>query len=362
MFLSVLEDPGGNSPVRIIPRAVVADGSILIVPPDTEAYVVISGVMSVPYGPGRHTIYSGVSPFFVKFRNLMTKGNPGVSCQVYYVNTTKENIIQGGTGKLLFNERRFNISLSARAAYTVRFVINDPKVFMSKLLGMHNQIYDQEDIQPAIDSLFIPVIKEVVNISLSESSVHNIQGNLENISIVAQHRLSSRLIAYGINLINVSVTAINIPDEDIRRLTELEERLARGKMDTDIEVDNVNRVYGNVDARTRAELLTGSVRGPVQNSTDRTPGGGIAGAVAALPLQIAMAQEAIRQLHEDAPARGRASENSEASNETTSEAYNTNMNRRLPPPLPPKWRKRCLYCKQVVDLEDVFCKHCGKRL
>jgi len=363
-YQSVIRRPNGNSAVEIISNASVVDGSILIVPPDNIAFVCISGNVSEPYGPGRYEINTGVSPFFVRFRNLMTHGDSGITCQVFYVNTVQEICEQGGTGNMLFEEKRFKISMSAKAAYTMRYVITNPKMFISKLVGMHNYYFESEDIQPAIVSMILPVIKENVILSVSSGTVHNIQNNLTAVGSDAYSRLSNDLLTYGITLKAIAITAINIPDTDIQRLNELEGKVARGRLSTDLEVDNIERVYGNVNNRTMAELLTGSVRGPVSPMAGKNNVGGMAGAMTALPWQIAMAKIAMEQMNGSMPNLFNCGNGANNNSSTTVTQPNSNTGgeiHRVPPPIPVK-PKICPTCGNSLNSTDMFCKFCGGRL
>lgn len=89
MYQSVIRDPGGSSLVRIqsdvCAVSPIVNGSILLVPPGTHAVVACNGALSRPYGPGRWALFSGVDPFFVRLRNIMTQGDPGISVSVFFV-------------------------------------------------------------------------------------------------------------------------------------------------------------------------------------------------------------------------------------------------------------------------------------
>lgn len=364
MYQSIIRDPGGPSLVRLISSTNVVNGSLLIVPANTVAIFVCNGIMSNPYGPGRYEINTGESPFFVRFRNLMTMGDPGITCQVFFINTVHENCESGGTGNILFKESRFNISLSAKAGYTIRYVISNPYTFLSKLVGMHNNSFENEDVWPAINSMILPVIKEAVIASLSTNNIHMVQGNLSSVGEQARERLSFELLEYGISLNAIAITAINIPEKDVEKLNELEERVARGRLSTDLEVDNISRVYGDVNNRTMAELLTGSVRGPANPMAGRNGAGGMAGAMTALPWQIAMAKMAMEQMNGNMPNPLNSGNNANSNSVTTASQPNSNAgdeSRRVPPPVPIR-PKICPSCGKSLDAKDMFCKFCGGRL
>ncbi len=354
MYQKVIRDPGGDAPIRLLSDELIVNESVLLVPADTEAIFVCNGIVSETYYPGRHEIYTGVSPFFVRFRNLMTRGDPGISCKVFFVNKQKENIEQGGTGNIVFQENRYRISMNAKAGYTMRYVISNPRAFISKLVGMHNDSFDAEDIRPAITSMILPAIKESISESLSDHTVHAIQSNLTEMSGSVRARISEELLGYGITLRAIVITGINISEEEIGKLRELEEKEAKGRIDNDIEADNVRRVYGTTDNRTITEMVTGTLRGPGQISGVRSGTAGMVGAIATLPWQMEMARSLLRQ------------SNITGTDAGTTEGHRPNENsfnraKKTPPPVPTK-TKTCRFCRKKVDSTDLFCKHCGQRL
>ena len=96
------------------PGRAVVNGSLLIVPPGTVAYAAVNGMLSPPYGPGRHELFTGVDPFFVRLRHLMTRGDAGVTVSVFFLSTEKHCFLQLGTGELPLRERRFQIKMCIR--------------------------------------------------------------------------------------------------------------------------------------------------------------------------------------------------------------------------------------------------------
>lgn len=94
MYQSIIRDPGGTGLIRIQPDvcgqySAIVNGSILIVPPGTTAFVAINGTLSRPYGPGRYEIFTGVDPFFVRLRNILTRGDAGTTVSVFFVSTER---------------------------------------------------------------------------------------------------------------------------------------------------------------------------------------------------------------------------------------------------------------------------------
>lgn len=350
MYLDVIRNPGGNQSVNVISKATIVNESILLVPADTVAFFVLNGHISEPYVAGRYVLNTGVSPFFVRFRNLMTQGDPGISCQVWFVNTCCENYKSGGTGELVFQEQRFQLTMKARASYAIRYVISNPLVFISKLIGMHNNSFDNDDIQPAIDSMIQPYIKQSIISAISGHQVYSFQDDLVNIGNEIRGSLQNELLNYGINLKAVAITSINVPDDEFKRLTTLEEKYANGKLETDIELYNVKNIYGNTDNRTMTEMVTSSIRGrgtPIPRETS-----GVGGMLTSLPIQIAIANKFADQI------------SGTMNNLMGDISSNNNVNRqngtgRNPPPDLPVRMRLCQNCGRRIDSGDLFCRYCG---
>lgn len=286
MYQSILRDPGGDRLVRILPNVCCTNGSILLVPASTTAFFVCNGHISQPYAPGRYEIHTGLEPFFVRLRNLMTRGDPGIDVSVFYVSTDLETFRQAGTGEIIFNEKRFHLSMKAKASFSISFSIQKPLLFLHRLVGMHQSQFCQDDLEPAIQTMVLAPIREQLGTFLSQNLLSDFQNSLISISNSLTAQLQQQFSSYGINLTRIQVMGVNIPDSELARLHELETRYAKGHIDTDNEAYNLDRIYGNIHTRTLAEALTGVPRGG--NTCQSTPQAGNTyhSMLAGFPLQM----------------------------------------------------------------------------
>lgn len=370
MYQRVLRDPGGEDIVRVLASTEIVDGSILIVPADTVAFFVCNGLVSQVYAPGRYEVSTGVSPFFVRLRNLMTRGDAGITVQVFFVNVKREICMRGGTGDIVFKEKRFNISLKAMAAYTIRCVITEPLKFVQQLVGMYREEFYTEDILPAIESIMKPYVREKIARYLAQHQVHDFQNELVSMGNELRSELHSAFQSYGITLRDVVITAINISDSELARLRMLEEKYAGGIVQTDIEVDNINRVYGNVNTRTLTEAVTGSVRGPATSvgGNDASVVNNMASVMAVLPVQMALANQLASsmngQMTDIVRQSNILSETRNGANHTTVYERGFSKESTQRPTFIPDLPERttiCGTCKVKIGANDKFCKHCGSK-
>ena len=276
MYQSVITDPGGDRFIRIVPDIRPVDGSVLIVPADTVAYFVFNGQVSERYGPGRHTIKTGVFPFFVKLRHIMKHGDPAIRVTVFFVSCDIENTCHLGSGEFIFRERRFNISMKALAGLAMRYRIKNPDVLLKRLVGMHSTQFYIEDLDPALNSMLLPIVREQLSIYLGKSNIYEFNNELTRLSRSVSMVLRPSFAEYGLELIDLSVSGINVTDEEMSRLHQLEGEYAAGKNRTDLEKYNVEQVYGNIDKRIISDALTGTVRGDSNGAAPRGAGSDIA--------------------------------------------------------------------------------------
>ena len=340
MYQTIIRDSGGEGLIRVVsvpcgPGRAVVNGSLLIVPPGTVAYAAVNGMLSPPYGPGRHELFTGVDPFFVRLRHLMTRGDAGVTVSVFFLSTEKHCFLQLGTGELPLRERRFQITLKAFAACGLAVSIDDPLRVLQRLVGSYSTGFSEEDLEPCLQQLMLAPVREALSQELSRFDVTQMNSQLQRLSERVSPPVRAAFADYGLWLERLQVMAVNIPDGEIQRLYELEQNYAAGKSRTDLELDQIKRVWdGNVDRRTIAEMLRGG-------------GGGSGGApmlqmMAMMQMMPALREQMQSMLQRSGPADG------------------SGTNRTPPPPMPPRTR-RCPDCGAALERDAHTCPHCGRR-
>ena len=149
MLQRVIRDPGGNSLIRVIPELcgpgrTVVNGSVLLVPAGTQAFVALNGQVVGPYWPGRYELMTGVDPFFVRLCNLMTGGEAPVSVTVFFVSTQKTKFMQLGTGPIPFEERRYHLTMEALASCSLAYRITDPLRTLETMVGTYQAVFSDD--------------------------------------------------------------------------------------------------------------------------------------------------------------------------------------------------------------------------
>lgn len=364
MYQSVIRDPGGEGLVRIQPDVcgsdfAIVNGSILVVPPGTIAFVAINGVLSRPYGPGRYEIFTGVDPFFVRLRNILTRGDSGTTVSVFFVSTEKTKFAKLGTGEFPFREHRFQLTMKALASCSLAFSILDPLKMLTKLVGSYSSGFSDEDIDPCMEQMVLAPIREAVSREISKLEIPEFNSQLSHIGNAATAAIRSGLTEYGIRLERFNLTAIHVPDSEMQRLYSLEQEYAGGKTRTDLELDHLQRVWnGNVNNRTLGEMMTGIP------SRGQTPAGGAAcnsngntGGVAPMMMQMMMLSQMLPSLREPLAEMTR---HTDMFGGASSDARENTSSAEAPPPMPDRY-KRCPSCNGNVMRSASICPICGYR-
>ncbi len=354
MYQSVIRDPGGDGLIRVLPDAwgqnPIVNGSLLLVPPGTVALVNINGLLSRPYGPGRYELFTGVDPFFVRLRNLLTRGDPGTTVSVFFISTEKTVFLRLGTGEFPFREHRFQLTMKALAACCLSFSVSDPRTLLEKLVGSYRSSFSQEDLEPCIEQLMLAPVREAVSEAIGRLDITAFNSHLSHIARLSTAAIRTRLSDYGIRLERFDLTAINIPDGEMQRLYRLEQSFAEGKTRTDLELDHLQRVWqGSTDRRTMSEMMTGLP------SRGQAPAGGNAGGMAPMMMQMMMLSQLLPALREPLSEMTRHTDlfggSPSGPQESTSSAN-------APPPMPARHR-RCPSCNGAVARSAVLCPICG---
>ena len=295
MYQSIIRDPGGNGLIRIQPDvcgqySVIVNGSILVVPPGTTAFVAINGTLSRPYGPGRYEIFTGVDPFFVRLRNILTRGDTGTTVSVFFVSTERAKFIKLGTGEFPFREHRFRLTMKALASCNLSFSISDPLKVLTKLVGSYSSAFSDEDIDPCMEQMVLAPIREAISREISKLEIPEFNSQLSHIGNMATTAIRSGMSEYGIKLERFDLVAISVPNSEMQRLYSLEQEYAGGKTRTDLELDNLQRVWnGNVNNRTLGEMMTGiPSRGQAPTGGAACNSNGNSGGMAPMMMQMMM--------------------------------------------------------------------------
>jgi len=198
----------------------------------------------------------------------MTGGDPGITVNLFYIAVEQETHLQMGSGEILFRDKRFHQTMRAMAAFDIDFRVRDPRLFLTKIVGMHARLFHMEDVEPKLQSLLCGLLVEEMSRRFAHTALGELNSNLSAVSFALLPSASTSFAAYGLELVRLQLRHIHVNTDDLNHLQELERLDAEGRMKTDLEAYNLASIYhGDVNERTRAEVLTGMPRGPYPPGT-----------------------------------------------------------------------------------------------
>lgn len=364
MYQSVIRDPGGDGLIRIHPDAggpysAITNGTILIVPPGTTAFIAVNGILSLPYAPGRYTLFSGVDPLFVRLRHILTRGDPGTTVSVFFLSTERSRFFRLGTGEIPFQEHRFRLTMKALASCSLTLSIADPLKVLKKLVGSYNSAFSEEDLEPCVEQLVLTPVREAISRELAKLQVTDFNSRLSQIGCAAAPAIRAGLAQYGFALNEFSLLAIHIPDSEMGRLHTLEQDYAAGQVRTDLELDNLKRVWnGSLRNRMLSEMMTGlPSRGQAPGGEGPRAHGGEAGGMAGAMMQMMMLSQVLPMLREPLTD---LTHHTDMFGGAPADTRGSTSSAEAPPPMPGRYR-RCPGCNGDVPRGTASCPVCGYR-
>jgi membrane protease subunit (stomatin/prohibitin family) len=258
--------------------------STLIVMPGEEAIFVKGGVIEQTFDNGTYTLSTDNYPFISRLRNAFTGGISTFNAVVYFVRKAhSKEILWGTTSPIQVRDKLLGIAtqLKARGAYKIQ--INNPGIFLTKLLGSGISFEGQQEfIDRYFSSEFQGKIKETITKTLNETQAEllGIESRIGEIAQTATLLLFESFEKYGIKLETFSIAALSIDDDELRRKYDEIGMDAIAKLRGAQADKGVMDILGENWGKQQAANILG-------NLSENPGGGGIASAGAGIGMGLA---------------------------------------------------------------------------
>ena len=189
----------------------------LVVNETQEAYLVKEGVYQGPFRAGRHTLSTENIPLLRNLIGIPFGGRSPFSAEVWFVNLITNLDIKWGTADpIQLQDPEYKIMVPVRAYGQYGIKISDPKRFLLKLVGTI-KAFDTETLSNYFKGVFITKIKTEIASEIIKNghSVLEITTQLEKLSDSLKNRLLNDMDSYGVELTQVNIHSISVPEDDI---------------------------------------------------------------------------------------------------------------------------------------------------
>lgn len=213
-FIDVIKNRGDNE--FLIWRQPEEDfntHSKLIVMPGEMAIFVDGGNVVQTFEEGTYELTTNNYPFISRLKNSLTGGISTFNCVVYFFRKADSHELKWGTSDpIQVRDKIYGIrtSVKARGSYKVR--IENPVLFLEKLVGNNIRFQDQNDLDKYFRNEMLTKIKSCVNQFLLayQNEFIGIEAYLSDISEQIQPKINDTVSQYGLYCVNFSVMALEV--------------------------------------------------------------------------------------------------------------------------------------------------------
>lgn len=213
-FIEVIEwlDDSSNTLVYRFPvqGQEIKNGARLTVRESQAAVFVYQGQIADVFSPGLYTIDGGNTPILSKLGAWMHGFNSPFKAEVYFVNTRQFTDLKWGTSNpVMMRDADFGmVRLRAFGNYSIR--VTDPRALIREIAGT-NSHFATDDIQGQLKRMLVSGLSD----ALGESKIAalDLASNYDEVSKFVKARLSDQFRSYGLELTNVVIENISLPEE-----------------------------------------------------------------------------------------------------------------------------------------------------
>lgn len=187
--------------------------STLIVMPGEEAIFIKGGTVEQVFDNGTYKLSTENYPFISRLRNSSTGGISTFNCVVYFVRKADSEEIRWGTETpIQVRDKVWGIRTDAkvRGAYKVR--IEDPVIFLEKLIGSNVPFQLQSDLDKYFASVFQGKMKSAVSKFLNnlQQELIGIDAYMDELSEQIEPYIDEVVADYGLKCVKFSLAGLDI--------------------------------------------------------------------------------------------------------------------------------------------------------
>ena len=187
--------------------------STLIVMPGEEAIFIKGGNIEAVFSNGTYKLSTENYPFISRLRNAFTGGISTFNCVVYFVRKADSKEIFWGTDSpIQVRDKVWNVRTEAKARGAYRLRIENPAIFLTKMIGNNIFSFAQSDMNAFFQNEFNGKIKSAVSKFLNgyESELIGIEEHLEELSDRILPYIDEAVGDYGLKCIRFSLAGLDI--------------------------------------------------------------------------------------------------------------------------------------------------------
>ena len=197
--------------------------STLIVMPGETAIFIKSGKVEQTFENGTYKLSTQNYPFISRLKTAFTGGISTFNCVVYFVrNADSKEILWGTDSPIQVRDKVWGVRTDAKVRGAHKVKINNPTVFLEKLVGNNISYQTQEDLNDYFSNEFQGKIKTVISTFLNnyEQELIGIDEKINELSAMIKPYIDEVIFEYGLICVSFSLAGIDIDTSKYDALDE----------------------------------------------------------------------------------------------------------------------------------------------
>lgn len=187
--------------------------STLIVMPGEEAIFIKGGAIEQVFEEGTYKLSTENYPFISRLRNAFSGGISTFSCVVYFVRKAdSQEILWGTDSPIQVRDKAWGIRTDARVRGSYKVRIENPVVFLEKLIGNNVFLQSQEELPKYFQNELQGKIKSAVSKFLNslEQELIGLDAYIDELSNQIEPYIDEVLKDYGLKCVKFSLAGLDI--------------------------------------------------------------------------------------------------------------------------------------------------------
>ncbi|MCD6127980.1 MAG: SPFH domain-containing protein [Methanomicrobia archaeon] len=210
--MRVIDWRGMNNDLIHAYRGEITLGDQLIVRENQQAVFFRDGKAYDVLGPGRHTLTTLNIPLLFNAYKVFFQGRTPFTAEVVFVNTSKIEFKFGTKQKVMLRDM-----VPCGAFGRCYIQISDPKLFVIEIVGNLGK-FTKEDVKEFVEAF---IIEKFID-NLAEQTSYNVYQQTSETSLFIKTRLRGDFERFGIDMVDLKIEGVTIPDEYKNKLFYLQ--------------------------------------------------------------------------------------------------------------------------------------------
>ena len=223
-LMSVIKNTGSSDMIIFKqPEEDFNTNSTLIVQPGEAAIFVNMGKIEQVFTDGTYNLSTDNYPFISRLRNIATGGVSSFHCVVYFVRTADTiELLWGTDSPLSVRDRELNIDTTAKVRAVYKLNVENPSLFLKKLIGSKCSYQSQEDIVNYFKGEFQGKIRSAVASFFSSvtTSLIDVEKYLETWSEQIRPKINDSVRDYGLICTRFTLAGIKIDKKGYDKIND----------------------------------------------------------------------------------------------------------------------------------------------